>query len=342
MVLYTNIVSPHQLPIAEAYRRLFPDDRFLYVYKDSLPEDATKRGWKWTETREWIVDARHSPEETVVLLQNTKTLLCGIRDVDLFEERERRGLTTLYMAERWFKPFLRFPGWVRMLVPSYYRMAKRFVRWVNRDANARVLAIGPWAKNDFIRMGVLKEKVVDWGYFVAPSTEAETGRRERCSNRPLRVLWVGRMLSWKCVDTIIKAVKELSNVRLTLVGQGEERRRLVELAKDQPISFIEGQPISMIREIMRKHDVYVLSSDAQEGWGVALQEALLEGMIGIGTFEAGASAALLPKNQLYHARDVRALRDLLLSAKRGAIGGTDLSEWTPEAAAIKLHNLERC
>ena len=49
------------------------------------------------------------------------------------------------------------------------------------------------------------------------------------------------------------------------------------------------------------------------GWGAVLNEALEEGMEVVGTFEAGASATILPRENLFHAGDWRGLRRLLLS-----------------------------
>jgi hypothetical protein len=85
---------------------------------------------------------------------------------------------------------------------------------------------------------------------------------------------------------------------------------------------------------MRNHDVYVLSSNAQEGWGATLNEALEEGMKVIGTYEAGASATMLPYSNLYHCGNWRALKALL---ERG-VPEVDIGEWTPEHAADKILN----
>ena len=108
-----------------------------------------------------------------------------------------------------------------MLVPGYRRMVKRFVAWVNTDPGARVLAIGPWAKRDFLRMGVKAEKIVDWGYFVEPSrfgTQVPAAHAELDETCVLRVLWAGRDLDWKRVRDIERAVA-LANTKLARMGE---------------------------------------------------------------------------------------------------------------------------
>ena len=91
-----------------------------------------------------------------------------------------------------------------------------------------------------------------------------------------------------------------------------------------------------VRELMREHDVLVLSSDAGEGWGAVVNEALEEGMDVIGTFEAGASAAILPRERLFPAGDWKALRDLVVKESRGALPECSIGPWTADAAAEKV------
>ena len=66
------------------------------------------------------------------------------------------------------------------------------------------------------------------------------------------------------------------------------------LMLEDMVMFMPAQPMEKVRELMREHDLFVLASNAYEGWGAVVSEALEEGMRVLGTFEAGASAAILP------------------------------------------------
>lgn len=94
---------------------------------------------------------------------------------------------------------------------------------------------------------------------------------------------------------------------------------------------------------MRSHDVYVLSSDAQEGWGAALNEALEEEMTVIGTYEAGSSATILSDEWLFHAGDWRRLAGLLdrcgQMTAAGTLSGQGIGDWSAERAAVRLLKL---
>ena len=65
-----------------------------------------------------------------------------------------------------------------------------------------------------------------WGYFVAPSVQQSNNRTIEQSNI-LKVLWVGRMLHWKRVDTIIRAVREVESTK----REAEELRMEIEQLK---------------------------------------------------------------------------------------------------------------
>lgn len=357
-VFYTNSVSAHQLPLAREIVSRIGAENYRYVYTGAWLQGG---GQEVEECEPWIVSA--SDGRCADWLETCKVLLCDVRDIDLIERRAGKGLQTFYVSERWFKPIplsdlrlfgysipICLPGCVRMLVPGYRRMAKRFVAWLKSDPKARYLAVGPWAKNDMRGQGVPEAKIVPWGYFVEKGLGVK--RQEHGAGNFLRVLWVGRMLDWKRVDTIIRAVMTVEKrgegeqrISLTLVGTGPEKGRLQKLVsklqtsnlKHQTINFLSPVPIAEVRPLMRDHDVYVLASNAQEGWGAALNEALEEGMIGLGTHEAGASAALLPESQRFHAGDVAALARLLEDARDGALRSAGISvDYTATGAAERL------
>lgn len=288
------------------------------------------------------------------------------------------NLRTYYMFERWFKPPF---GSLRMFHPGYYKRCKDFSSFYN-NPYFRLLPIGAYAVSDIIKMKKClmnpfahfggwnkSEDILSpiqqigwdnmrlWGYFVEPGT----GIREVSLSQGLKLFWCGRMLDWKRGDTLVKAAVNLLKrnipVELTLVGHGPEEEKLRKLAgkwHDRNIFFKPPAKIDEIRNYMQSNDVYVLASDGGEGWGAALNEAMNEGMIPVGTYEAGSSATMIRhgiNGFLYHSKNAEELADILLhiwslkqSGKDQEIRKNALQTiheiWSPENAAIKL--LEDC
>ena len=208
------------------------------------------------------------------------------------------------------------------------------------------------------------DKMRMWGYFVASSQELGVssqglGNHSRLTTNNYhlttkKVLWVGRLLKLKWVDTIIRAVGELSrdhttSQRLTtnnypltttldIYGTGPEENRLKKLAAKygDAVKFHPPVPIAEVRKLMREHDIYVLASNAYEGWGAVVSEALEEGMKVIGTYEAGASATILPKERLFHSGDCNALVAIIEKECKGALPPCTIGNWTADKAADML------
>ena len=207
------------------------------------------------------------------------------------------------------------------------------------------------------------DKMRMWGYFVEASrqpsvdshqcqSQLATNDQQPTTNPPLttndyplttiKVLWVGRLLNWKRVDTIIRAIGELANLKrvdnslpkitLDIYGSGPEETRLKKLAAkyDDVIKFYPPVPIVEVRRLMREHDIYVLASNAYEGWGAVVSEALEEGMNVIGTYEAGSSATILPKAQLFFFFFWRRLLKVLTSDN---LMFKNIGEWNAKRAA---------
>lgn len=359
VAFYLNCVSTHQMPLAREVSELV--DNFVYVDAGMGGQAYQSAGVDGLPFE--VIDSTQRRRDAEAWIEKADLVYTGLRDLGLFERRAANGLRTFYTSERWFKPPL---GVFRMLVPGYRKMVKRFVKWANEDPGARVLAIGPHAKRDFLRMGVQEEKIVVWGYFVAPSTASrkappqepplntappslglsvssstsQTSQTSRTSQttRVLRVLWAGRDIPLKHVSDIERAValanknlkKKLNNPPLNTYHSS-----FITFTK------LTGVTPNEVRRAMREHDTFVFASDGYEGWGAVVSEALEEGMNVVGTWECGAPPTLLPKERLYHCGDVKALAHLLKLEWEGRVGQRKLppcsiGDWTAKKAAERL------
>ena len=347
-VLYTNIVSPHVMPLAKRLSAKLGDGNFAYVTTDRVSSQRKSLGWNDSTEFSWVIDANNDPVATRRILDEANVVYGNIRDFDMMEQRVRLGKKTIYWSERWFKPISVFrigykiialPGWIRLFSPRYFRMARRMANLIRSGGMFCYYAIGRWAQRDMLLIcrlfGVSRYEAMSrmrsWGYFVEPSNFQLPTRNSQLQT--LKLLWVGRMVDIKRVDTAIRAVKKCSNVEFDLYGEGPMESAWRKLADGCSRIRFHGQvKIDQVRELMRNHDLYVLSSNAYEGWGAALNEAIEEGMKVIGTYEAGASATMLPPSNLYHCGDWRRLKALL---EKG-VPKVGIGEWTPVCATQRL------
>ena len=97
--------------------------------------------------------------------------------------------------------------------------------------------------------------------------------------RPI-ILTVGALVKSKRIDLIIKAVSRLSEASLLIVGDGEERENLEELANDLipgRFKFLKAKHEEM-PEIYRSADVFALLPYSSEAFGIVYVEAMASGL----------------------------------------------------------------
>jgi len=108
------------------------------------------------------------------------------------------------------------------------------------------------------------------------------------------ILFVGRLTKRKGADILIKAFARVSNklteYKLIIVGDGEEKTKLKNLVKklniENYVSFMSNIPMSLLREIYAKASIFVLPSRG-EGFPLSLLEAMSSGCAVIATKISG-------------------------------------------------------
>lgn len=340
-VLYTRLPSAHEMPLFEAMARRCSES--VYVVETRAVVEG-RVGWRCPLPENRFIVLGDLPREGRAavwkrLLDEDTLVLFGYRDSEWKETLVASAARVVYAGERWLRPYGPLPGWVRLFSPRFRRTVRWYRRLLAERDNFTVLAQGVHAVRDFGRLGLTK--VIPWGYFVSsPGPQV----RKLSSAQALRLLWVGRMIPLKHADTLVRAVEGRRDLSVTFVGEGPSRPGLEELVRRAGLSdsvrFLGAVEMSGVRDLMREHDVLVLTSDAREGWGMVVSEALAEGMSVFGTEEAGASATLLPPERRFRCGDWRRLAELLsspLARRRQSLPYA----WTAESAAERLLSLVR-
>jgi glycosyltransferase involved in cell wall biosynthesis len=348
----TNILSHHQLPLARAFSSRLGIDNFRFAATEVPMIERLNMGWDAKEAEPWILRAGENEAEHVQFSawwDDADVVIGGWRDLERIADRVRRGKLTFYMSERWWKPPL---GIARLLHPRFASMAARFRR-LAQSMHFHYLPMGRYAETDMRRMTSFPGRMWDWGYFTSvpdplPPCLARDG--------PLRILWAGRMLTWKRVDTLVQAfailLKQNPAARLTLIGDGPCRVALKRLTQKLGIAgsveFISSIPAVQVRDQMRRAHVYVLPSNDGEGWGAVLNEAMSEGCAVVGSEAAGSAKTMLRhgENGLLFAPGhhgqlgsllIQLNADEALRRRLAVAGQRTISEfWSPEVAAERF------
>ena len=346
--LFTNIPSPHQIPLGEALAERLGKNFTLVCWEEGL-DDRNKLGWTSNYEFEWLLvvgDSEAKRNQALEILRSADVVIWGYAPSDEILQRLRAKKLTFRYTER---PFKR--GRWRLLDPRVL-LSLRLTKRLDLPFH-HLLAVGPYCVDDFHFTGMFQDRKWRWGYFPElPSLETE----RELNSVPI-ILWAGRMLDWKQVDLLLEAAKWLRErgapeFRVKLIGYGPEENHLRALAAryglTDIVTFHEPQESARIIEAMKEADIYVFPSSKVEGWGVVVNEAMSCECCVIGSKLAGSVPWLIRDGVngfQFDGKTVQSLAEKLLYClnhpeQRLTIGraarATITNLWSPAVVADRL------
>lgn len=137
--------------------------------------------------------------------------------------------------------------------------------------------------------------------------------------RDKSLIFVGRLVSDKGVDLLLRALKRLQseNLRpdLTIVGSGPEQQKLQELTRelalDRQVTFAGQKQGAELAEVLNQHQVLVAPSRWAEPFGVVALEGIACGCVVVGSEKGGLKEAIGPCGLTFVNGDTGALASQL-------------------------------
>jgi glycogen(starch) synthase len=119
-------------------------------------------------------------------------------------------------------------------------------------------------------------------------------------DRNKELIFVGRLVSDKGVDVLIRAVKCLHQrglfSKVTIVGDGPERSKLEQLVVDlgllSHVAFIGGKKPADVANLLNQHKILVVPSRWKEPFGIVALEGIACGCVVVGTSGGGLPDAI--------------------------------------------------
>jgi glycosyltransferase involved in cell wall biosynthesis len=137
--------------------------------------------------------------------------------------------------------------------------------------------------------------------------------------RDLELVYLGRLVSDKGVDTLLEAMKKLRQrslfPRLTIIGSGSEEASLRQLSHrleiEKQITFTGSKMPDQIAQLLNAHQVLVVPSRMPEPFGIVVLEAAASGCVIVASCAGGLPDAVGPCGVTYERADSDGLTDAL-------------------------------
>ena len=160
--------------------------------------------------------------------------------------------------------------------PILHRSIAKLLNIVTRPNSLCLMPISIIAKRQMIKDGFTPDIIFPFGYFVPRHQITDRNDNE---HRNLRLIFVGALIYRKGLDILLDAVRELFDkgykISLDIYGSGVYKN--INHSNNLPVTYKGTLPIDQIQSVIAEHDVLILPS-RHDGWGVVVNEALLQGI----------------------------------------------------------------
>lgn len=302
ITFFSNFLNIHQLPFCEEMIKLVGEDNFRFVATSKMAQDRVAMGFEdMNVTKPFVVRAYEggsSYKEAARLAIESDVAIMGSAPVVFTKIRMKANRLTFQYTERLLKL-----GWKVFLHPGFIRFYYgRFFKY--RKKKMYVLCASAYTAPDLQCLGFPRKKCFKWGYF----PEITYGTKTLNENdkglklqQGVSILWAGRLIGLKHPEAAISLAKELEtknyNYTMKIIGDGELRSSLEKMIGESSLSdrvkMLGALPHEDVMYAMKRADIYIFTSDRNEGWGAVLNEAMDAGCVVVASDAIGSSPFLV-------------------------------------------------
>lgn len=359
IVMILNYYSHHQTELSEAlYRETHGN--YIFIETEPMEEERKTMGWGQEYLPPFVKQSYTSEEDKLLCLklcENADVVIIGSAPDIFIQERMKRNKLTFRYHERFFKE-----GRWHILDPRvlWHQYNKSFKL---RNKNLYMLCASAYTAPDCRFIHSYPNKTYKWGYFPKikqPDYSKVLSLKQK--NDKIKILWASRFIKLKHPEDIIRLARKLKNDNINfeveMLGIGELRQEYENIAKDNKlenvINFTGPFSPEEVLGRMQCADIFLFTSDRNEGWGAVLNEAMSVGCAVVANREIGSVPYLIKdgKNGLvYNRKDkdslYRCVRklidDRLLREELGKCAyDTIKTVWNADIAAERLLHLVNC
>lgn len=298
LTFFSSVLGYHQEGLCKAFYDILGEN-FHFVAYGQLPDFRKAAGFvDLADVYPFVVKA-YTPEGRIKadeLINNCDVAIIGAVDNSVIKKCVEAGKETYLFSERFFKL-----GIWRAFVPPIRKKVISRAAGYHQD-NFKVLCASAYLPYDLSLCG-WKGKAYRWGYF--PDVKEYDADKlislKSKDGEPVRLLWAARFLKLKHPEKAIELAKYLKsknyNFKLDIIGYGELEERIINEIQqkklDDVVCFLGKKNANEVHEAMEKADIFIMTSDYHEGWGVVINESLNRGCAVIADAAAGATRYLI-------------------------------------------------
>lgn len=293
LIYLSNYFNHHQKPLADALYGLLGSD-FFFVETESIPEFRKQLGYKEMTAPYVIKYSTDTKAQIDELILDADVVVFGEAPLKIIKLRYVSGKLTIRDDECRYRSVSRFLKWP---IYTYYSL------YLNKGYLLCASAYGPI---DYLLSGMNPQKCYRWGYFteVINYGSAEQLMQKKSPNKHIRLLWCGRLIPLKHPESFVYVANRLKeegyDFELNVIGTGKLDNKLKCKVKSYNLCdcvFFHGSmKPEEVRTYMETSDIFLFTSDRNEGWGAVLNESMNSGCAVVAANNIGSVPYLIEDN----------------------------------------------
>lgn len=299
IVFYSVILNNHQANVADELWNL-TGHSYRFVELADLQAENRKGDTHDYSDRPYLLRAWKSDENYKEAMELALSAECcvfsGVLALPFQKERMRRGLLSFDMSERWLKR-----GILNLFSPPILKMflAYHLGGWWKKPIYK--LCCSAFAAKDQHKLFTYRGRCYKWGYFTRVENFDVEASPDVSTSNITPLMWCSRYLMLKHPELPVLMAHRLKREGYLFVidmyGSGTYEHAAHQLAKELDVEdvvrFVGVRPNDELLSDMRKHRIFLFTSDTNEGWGAVANESMANGCVLVASNGIGSSPYLI-------------------------------------------------
>ncbi len=351
----SNFINHYQIPLSDELYRLTGGE-YYFIEAQEMPDSFRKGGFSDYD-RPYIVRAWQNDKEkerSFQLAKDVDIMIAGGGKFILPYERIRlrQGKLTLEYGER---PLKR--GFINAFSPTNV-LTQLHYHFLFYNKPFYKLCVSGYTANDMYFQHCFADRCYKFGYFSeVPQQDVAQVIKARETNKKVRIIWCARMIPWKHPELAVLLAEKLHQAgydfELNMIGSGTMKEQIAQLIEEKNLSekvhLLGNFPNNEVLKMMAAHDIFLFTSDRNEGWGVVLNEAMGQVCCPVASNLIGAVPFLLENGKngmVFQSEDINSLYECVKQLLDHPNQMKELAKeayrtintlWTPHIAAERLY-----
>ena len=304
LVFISNYFNHHQKPFSEQVF-LQTKESFIFIETEHMSVERKQLGYNMSHLPHYVIPCDvffKCKDYFQEIINNADVVIIGSAPDSYIIPRLKANKLTIKYSERFYKKGL-----------SLKRMPLAFVSsWLHHGRFQKyplyLLCASAYTAGDVAIFRNYLGRTYKWGYFPEAKKykidELMKKKKAYKLNKDksfISILWAGRLIDWKHPEVAIDLAAYLKQkgyfFKLDIIGSGEMQDQLNSLIKEKNVSdcvqMLGAMSPDRVREHMENADIFLFTSDYNEGWGAVLNESMNSGCAVVASHAIGSVPFLI-------------------------------------------------